>query len=127
MQKVSKRGLASGKLSTSDQLGLGWPGHVALDRAPALLGRPSVSWGTTESGSDPSTLCRARRALHTGQGQRDLLSPSCKAPLRPGGRWKPQSCPHHVHIHAWVLNPPAAGRQGPVESDGEEVSGPVQR
>lgn len=41
MQKVSKRGLASGKLPMPAR----WPGHVAgrLDGEPALSGRPSTS------------------------------------------------------------------------------------
>lgn len=62
MQKVSERGLASGRLATSGPLP-GWQCHAAgrLDRAAVPPGRCHVSWGTSESNCFPSILHRARR------------------------------------------------------------------
>lgn len=66
--------------------------------------------GGHRSGSFPGILCRVRKAVHTGQAQRDLLAPFCTVLLRPGGGREPRSCPPHVHVQYWVLNPhlPAA-------------------
>lgn len=111
MQKVSKRGLASGKVPTSDLLAGVAGAHSRLsgqDDCPTGQTR-HVLW-VPESSSFPLPV------VHPGQGQRDLLSPSYKVPLlRPEGRREPQFCPHHIPVHARVPNPPPGGCQGPGE------------
>lgn len=100
MQKVSERGLASGRLATSALLP-GWRWHAPgrLDRAAVLPGRRRVSWGTSESSCFSSTRT-GRGGLWTQAGDTGVRHRPREVQPRPR-RTRPP--------HAWVLAPPSAG------------------
>lgn len=110
MQKVSERGLASGRLATSDLLP-GWRWHAAgrLDRAAVPPGRRRVSWGTLESSCFPRIPHGARRTVDPGRGHWGPHRPParCSRGQEAGGRpgltfTRPlRTCP----LHTWVLSP----------------------